>query len=94
MFNITVSAFADSNGVPGGGGPSCAGYADDTYATFSNFGPEVDIAAPGVCIRSTRTRGGTSVMTGLACLAYARAQKLARWAAASLSRDSVSRSLL
>jgi subtilisin family serine protease len=61
---ITVSAFADSNGVPGGGGPACGGQADDTYASFSNYGPEVDIIAPGVCIRSTRTRGGTSVMTG------------------------------
>lgn len=61
---ITVSAFADTNGVPGGGGGSCAGQVDDTYASFSNYGPEVDIAAPGVCIRSTRTRGGTRVMTG------------------------------
>jgi subtilisin family serine protease len=61
---ITVSAYADTNGVPGGGGPACAGQLDDSYTSFSNYGPEVDIAAPGVCIRSTRTRGGTRVMTG------------------------------
>lgn len=61
---ITVSAFADTNGAPGGGGGSCAGLQDDTYATFSNYGPAVDIAAPGVCIRSTRRRGGTVLSTG------------------------------
>lgn len=61
---VTVSAYADTNGVPNGGGPGCGGQVDDTYASFSNYGPEVDIAAPGVCIRSTSTRGGTRVMTG------------------------------
>ena len=61
---ITVSAFADTNGRPGGGGGACDGQIDDTYATFSNYGPVVDIAAPGVCIRSTRRRGGTVVYTG------------------------------
>ena len=61
---IAVSAFADTNGLPGGGGPPCAGELDDTYARFSNYGPEVDIAAPGVCIRSTRRSGGTLVYTG------------------------------
>jgi subtilisin family serine protease len=61
---ITVSAFADTNGLPGGGGGSCFGEVDDTYASFSNYGPVVDIAAPGVCIRSTRRIGGTVVYTG------------------------------
>jgi subtilisin len=50
---ITVSALADSNGQPGGGGRSTSSGADDTLATFSNFGPDVDIAAPGVGILST-----------------------------------------
>ncbi len=33
----TISAFADSDGQPGGFGPSASGYADDTFADFSNF---------------------------------------------------------
>jgi subtilisin len=50
---IAVSAFADTDGTPGGEGPSRCGYADDRFASFSNFGADVDIAAPGVCIPST-----------------------------------------
>lgn len=56
---ITVSALADFNGVPGGGAPStCYPEQDDTRADFSNFGPDVDITAPGVCIHSTFRDGG------------------------------------
>ncbi len=61
---ITVSAFADSDGKPGGEGARCGRERDDTYASFSNFGQDVDIAAPGVCIRSTRRRGGTVLSSG------------------------------
>lgn len=55
---ITVSAFTDTDGQPGGLGPapSCSDVSeeqDDTFAFFSNFGPAVDIAAPGVCVGST-----------------------------------------
>jgi subtilisin len=52
---ITVSAFADSNGKPGGGGgQTCFGNGDDTFSiTYSNYDSDVDIAAPGDCIRST-----------------------------------------
>ena len=51
---LTVSALADFNGLPGGLAPStCRADQDDTLADFSNFGAAVDIAAPGVCIRST-----------------------------------------
>ena len=51
---LSVSALADFNGLPGGGAaPTCRTDVDDTLADFSNWGPEIDIAAPGVCILST-----------------------------------------
>ena len=67
---IAVSAFADYDGQPGGlaaTDPFCVGQGDDDHlATFSNFGKDIDISAPGVCIRSTfpgslyATASGTS----------------------------------
>ena len=55
---ITVSALADTDGVPGGGGgDACYSWGsydtDDTYANFSNYGADVDLIAPGKCIWST-----------------------------------------
>lgn len=62
---ITVSALADFNGIPGGGARStCRSDEDDTFAAFSNYGPDVDLIAPGVCITSTRLGGGTTTMSG------------------------------
>lgn len=62
---ITVSAFADSDGRFGGdGSPTCFPNADDTFASFSNYGPGVDIAAPGDCIRSTWLGRRYAVLSG------------------------------
>lgn len=61
---ICVSAVADSDGKGGGGGPSTSYGADDTLATFSNFGSVVDIAAPGVDILSTYKGSGYARMSG------------------------------
>ncbi|HET8862223.1 MAG TPA: S8 family serine peptidase [Solirubrobacterales bacterium] len=68
---ITVSALADYDGKVGeeaepkcnGSDYSESGY-DDTLATFSNYGKDVDIAAPGVCIHSTYKGGGYAYMSG------------------------------
>jgi subtilisin family serine protease len=62
---ITVSALADFNGRPGGGAPAtCRSDVDDTFADFSNFGSDVDLIAPGVCIYSTWKGGGYSTISG------------------------------
>lgn len=66
---ITVSALADSDGISGGTGSPTAYGADDTFATFSNYGNVVDLGAPGVDIYSTykgksyKTISGTSMAT-------------------------------
>jgi subtilisin family serine protease len=62
---ITVSALADFNGLTGGGAPAtCRSDSDDTFANFSNFGADVDVIAPGVCINSTQPGGGFAVYSG------------------------------
>ncbi len=78
---VTVSALADTDGKPGGLGPTgCGGSldVDDTFANFSNFGSDVDIMASGKCILST-TRGATygySTGTSMAAPAVAGAVAL------------------
>ncbi len=72
---ITVSALADTDGKPGGlGGNACfswGGYdKDDTFADFSNYGADVDLIAPGKCIRST-IPGGYGTMSGTSMAAPA-----------------------
>jgi subtilisin len=54
---ITVSALADSDGRPGGLGPVTPRGPDESLASFSNFGADVDIAAPGVGVLSTVPTG-------------------------------------
>ena len=65
---ITVSAIADSDGKCGGTGPALkaqnATATDDSFAHFSNFGPSVSIAAPGVDILSTYLKGGYAIDSG------------------------------
>lgn len=62
---ITVSALADFNGQPGGGAEAtCRSDVDDTFANFSNFGADVDLIAPGVCIYSTYKGGVYATMSG------------------------------
>jgi subtilisin len=62
---ITVSALADFNGKSGGGAaPTCRSDVDDTFANFSNYGSDVDLIAPGVCITSTWKGGGYDTISG------------------------------
>jgi subtilisin len=62
---ITVSALADFNGQPGGGAAAtCRADEDDTFANFSNYGGDVDLIAPGVCILSTYLGGGYNTFSG------------------------------
>lgn len=61
---LCVSAIVDTNGLPGGGNGTTSYGDDDTFATFSNFGRVVDIAAPGVNIYSTYKGNAYATMSG------------------------------
>ena len=64
---ITVSGFADNDGLPGGlgGRLQCSpDQFDDQFALFSNFGPDVDLAAPAVCVGSTYPGGQYATDSG------------------------------
>lgn len=68
---LTASAVADFDGLAGGAGDATqvdgcdrTDEADDTLASFSNFGEAVQVAGPGVCINSTWLDGGYHVGTG------------------------------
>jgi subtilisin family serine protease len=68
---ITVSALADSDGKRGGLGPRTPtwGDLDDSFAQFSNFGADVDIAAPGEDTLSTALNGGYEAFHGTSAAA-------------------------
>mgnify|MGYP003575317359 CR=1 FL=1 len=62
---ITVSAISDTNGKCGGGGPATTfGDPDDSFASYSNYGSLVDIAAPGSEVYSTFKDGNYATMSG------------------------------
>jgi subtilisin len=61
---IAVSAIADSDGKCGGQGPATKYGADDTLASFSNYGNSIDMTAPGVGVLSTYADGKYAELTG------------------------------
>lgn len=61
---ITVSALNDTDGKPGGFGPSNSQGADDTFAIQSSYGEVVDLGAAGVDILSTYINSGYTLMGG------------------------------
>jgi subtilisin len=61
---IAVSAIVDTDGRCGGLGPSTPFGNDDTFARFSNYGPVVAMAAPGVKIYSTYKDSSYATLSG------------------------------
>lgn len=61
---IAVSAIVDTDGKCGGMGQATSYGPDDSFASFSNYGSVIDIAAPGVAIYSTYKTGAYATMTG------------------------------
>src|SRR5206468_3606147 len=66
---ITVSALADTNRMPCGGGTTMKYGADDTFAPFSNYATSAAdlnhlVGAPGVSIYSTYKGGGYATLSG------------------------------
>jgi hypothetical protein len=65
---LTVSAIGDSDGKCGGVGPIMPQFdgnvTDDAIAYFSNFGPVVKMAAPGVNVLSTYNGSGYALDSG------------------------------
>jgi subtilisin family serine protease len=67
---ITVSAMADYDGKPGGHGKSSDSCPyghyepDDSFTDFSDYGPDIDLIAPGRCVLSTYMGKRYAFMSG------------------------------
>ena len=62
---IAVSAIVDTDGKCGGISPlSTTAGKDDTLASFSNYGSVIDLAAPGVLIKTTAKGGSYTTFSG------------------------------
>src|SRR6478672_4347881 len=62
---IAVSAIVDTDGKCGGVSPiSTTAGKDDTLASFSNYGSVIDLAAPGVLIKTTAKGGSYTTFSG------------------------------
>ncbi|MBI3841797.1 MAG: S8 family serine peptidase [Thaumarchaeota archaeon] len=61
---ITVSAIVDTDGICGAAGGGTSYGSDDSFASFSNYGADVDFAAPGVNILSTYKGQSYATLSG------------------------------
>ncbi|MCA9193683.1 MAG: S8 family serine peptidase [Planctomycetales bacterium] len=61
---LCVSAIVDTDGQGGHLGTGTSYGADDTFASFSNYGEVVDIAAPGVNVYSTYKGNSYATLSG------------------------------
>ena len=61
---LAVSATVETDGKPGGLGPSTRDGDDDTFAEFSNYGGKIELAAPGVDVFSTWKGGRYKSISG------------------------------
>ena len=62
---ITVSAIVDTDGKCGGkSSTSTSAGKDDTFASFSNYGSVVDLAAPGVLVKTTSIGSSYGTFSG------------------------------
>jgi subtilisin len=61
---LTVSAIVDTDGKYGASGSTTGYGADDTLASYSNYGADVDISAPGTYINSTYSGNSYATISG------------------------------
>jgi subtilisin len=65
---ITVGGMRDTDGLPGGLGQALlcnsADPSDDVFAAFSNYGADVDVAAPAFCVGGTYIEGSYTSWSG------------------------------